>query len=139
MLDQNHFAEPTQHVLTFLHPILICRVILSTGGVALMLPKSSANISMRLQRKLHNRTEKVVVDFTNKKQRGPTAESFTEPSSSTTVHTTFTSSGCVTIGLTCKRPIRHCVLKVLLKIQSIYQSFQVPQKNTSVFETTSKV
>jgi hypothetical protein len=26
MLGQNHFAEPTQHVLTFLHPILICRV-----------------------------------------------------------------------------------------------------------------
>jgi hypothetical protein len=26
MLHQNHFAEPTQHVLTFLHPILICRI-----------------------------------------------------------------------------------------------------------------
>jgi hypothetical protein len=113
--------------------------VLSTGGVALMLPKSFANISVRLPRKLHNRTEKVVVDFTNKKQRGPTAESFTEPSSSTTVHTAFTSSGCVTIGLTCKRAIRHCVLKVFLRIQSIYQSFQVPPKNTCVFETTSKV
>jgi hypothetical protein len=26
MLDQNHFAEPNQHVLTFLHPILMCKV-----------------------------------------------------------------------------------------------------------------
>jgi hypothetical protein len=26
MLGQNRFAEPNQHVLTFLHPILICRV-----------------------------------------------------------------------------------------------------------------
>jgi hypothetical protein len=26
MLCQNHFAEPNQHVLTSLHPILICRV-----------------------------------------------------------------------------------------------------------------
>ncbi len=113
--------------------------VLSTGGVALMLPKSSANISMRLPRKLHNRTEKVVVDFTNKKQkRGPTAESFTEPSSSTIAHTAFISSGCVTIGLTCKRPIRHCILNVFLKIQSIYQSFQVPQKNTRVLKPPQK-
>jgi hypothetical protein len=26
MLGQNHFAEPNQHVLSFVHPILICRV-----------------------------------------------------------------------------------------------------------------
>jgi hypothetical protein len=26
MLGQIHFAEPNWHVLTFLHPILICRV-----------------------------------------------------------------------------------------------------------------
>ncbi len=30
---QNHFAEPNQHILTFLHPILMCRgQILSTAG-----------------------------------------------------------------------------------------------------------
>jgi hypothetical protein len=26
MLGKNHFAKPNQHVLTSLHPILICRV-----------------------------------------------------------------------------------------------------------------
>jgi hypothetical protein len=36
-----------------------------------MLPKSSANISMRLPRKFHNGTEKVVVDFTNKNKDLP--------------------------------------------------------------------
>jgi hypothetical protein len=37
MLGQNHFIEPNQHVLTFLHPILICRIAHTehTGGVAL--------------------------------------------------------------------------------------------------------
>jgi hypothetical protein len=35
-LGQNHFDELNCHILTFLHPILICRVaILSIGGVAL--------------------------------------------------------------------------------------------------------
>jgi hypothetical protein len=29
-------SQKNQHVLTFLHPVLICRVILSTGGVALL-------------------------------------------------------------------------------------------------------
>jgi hypothetical protein len=39
---QNHFAEPNRHVLTSLHPILICKVayILSTGGVALRMINS---------------------------------------------------------------------------------------------------
>jgi hypothetical protein len=36
MLGQDNFAEPSRHVLTFLHPILIARVILITSGVALM-------------------------------------------------------------------------------------------------------
>jgi hypothetical protein len=29
MLGQNHFAEPNRHVLTFLHPTLICRITYS--------------------------------------------------------------------------------------------------------------
>ncbi len=35
MLGQAHFAELNQHVLTFLHPILLCRghILLSTGRV----------------------------------------------------------------------------------------------------------
>jgi hypothetical protein len=31
MLDQNHFAEPNQHLLTFLHPIWICTVTQTIG------------------------------------------------------------------------------------------------------------
>ncbi len=35
MLGQNHFEEPNQHGLTFLHPVLICRMELLLGVVRL--------------------------------------------------------------------------------------------------------
>jgi hypothetical protein len=50
MLGQNHFEEPNQHGVTFLHPVLICRMELLLGVVRLQpwntkVPKSGTGIS----------------------------------------------------------------------------------------------
>jgi hypothetical protein len=50
MLGQNHFSEPNQHVLTFLHPILVCRITLSTSGVVLTLHSLSCSSKKLLTR-----------------------------------------------------------------------------------------
>jgi hypothetical protein len=42
MLQENHFLSHTWHFLTFLHPILMCR-LLSTGGDALIMLQFQKN------------------------------------------------------------------------------------------------
>ncbi len=43
MLGQNRFAQPNQHVLTFLHPILICRVT-DWAPVELLIPTGALTL-----------------------------------------------------------------------------------------------
>jgi hypothetical protein len=61
---QNHFAEPNQHVLTFLHPIFSLRgCILSTSGVALKNhpPVAEEIVMMMMMMKMWERQQTMII------------------------------------------------------------------------------